>query len=223
MGVRKQPWIVNGKLVIDPVMEQYMDLCKTLRDNRLEGGVQQWSESWFQGMNGDLRDEQGRRLEVFAYFIPDWGLHYVLKQNAPDTAFDWAMIQGPVPYYWGGTWIGAYKNTKNPTLVKEFIRYITTDDGFLEKWTISSGDLVSNTTVTNKVKNKFREPFLSGQNHYAAFAEMAQNVNGKLAQGTDLVIEPQFDEARQAFVLGEKTKEQALADFKKQVSNGLGR
>jgi ABC-type glycerol-3-phosphate transport system substrate-binding protein len=222
LALRKQPWIENGKLIIDPAMEQSMDIVKYMYDNRLDGRVGQWSEGWFAGMKDVLRDEQGRLLEVFSYFLPDWGLHYVLKQNAPETAFDWAMIQGPVPYYWGGTWVGAYKNTKNPTLVKEFIRYITTDDGFLERWTISSGDLVSNTTVTNKVKNKFREPFLGGQNHYAAFAEMAQNVNGKLAQGTDLVIEPQFDEARQAFVLGEKTKEQALADFRRQVNSLLG-
>jgi ABC-type glycerol-3-phosphate transport system substrate-binding protein len=103
LSARKSPWIVNNKLVIDPAMEQYMDICKTLHDNRLEGRVGQWSEGWFDGMKGDLRYEYGKTLEVFSYFLPTWGLHYVLKTNAPSTSGDWAMIQGPSPYRWGGT------------------------------------------------------------------------------------------------------------------------
>ncbi|GBU27884.1 ABC transporter substrate-binding protein [Treponema sp. R8-4-B8] len=37
LSARKNPWLVNGKLVIDPVMEKYMDICKTLHDNKWEG------------------------------------------------------------------------------------------------------------------------------------------------------------------------------------------
>jgi len=132
------------------------------------------------------------------------------------------MMPGPVGWRWGGTWAGAYKGTKVPRLAKEFIRYITVDDGFLERWARDTGDVVSNLAVMDKIKGSMTEEFLGGQNHYAAFAEMAKTVNGKLAQGTDLVIEPQFDEARSAFVLGEKSKEQALADFKTQVTSLLG-
>jgi hypothetical protein len=132
------------------------------------------------------------------------------------------MIQGPVGWRWGGTWVAAYKNTKNVSTVKEFIRYITCDDDFLEAWAKDTGNMVSNTVVMNKIKNNFSEPFLGGQNHYAAFAEMAKNVNGKLVQGTDLVIEPQFDEAISAYVRGAKTKAQALADFSNRVRKELG-
>jgi len=84
LSARKQPWIVDNKLVIDPAMEQYMDICKTLHDNRWEGRVGQWSEGWFNGM---------KREQVFSYFLPTWGLHYVLKTNTPQTSGDWAMIQ----------------------------------------------------------------------------------------------------------------------------------
>ena len=77
-----------------------------------------------------------------------------------------------------------------------------------------TGDLVSNTEVVNKIKDSFSEPYLRGQNHYAAFAEIAKNVNGKLAQSTDSAIESLFREAVSAYIYGEKTKERALADFK---------
>ena len=219
LSARKDPWIVNGKLVIDPVMEQYMDICKTLHDNRWEGRVGQWSEGWFAGMKGQLKDEAGKAVEVFSYFLPTWGLHYVLKTNAPNTSGDWAMCQGPSPYRWGGTWVGAYKGTKNKDAAKEFIRYITTDDDFLEAWAKDTGDMVSNINVINKIKDTYKEPFLGGQNHYAEFAEMAKGVNGKLLQGSDEAIEGIWNESVAAFVNGEKTKAQALADFRKQAES----
>ena len=222
MAGRKDPWVVNDKLVIDPAAIEYMEMAKTLRDNGFEGRVAQWSEGWFAGMKGSLKDENGNAVEVFSYFLPTWGLHYTLKPNAPETSGDWAMIPGPVSYRWGGTWIGAYKDTKNPAAAKEFIRYLTCDDGFMETWATSTGDLVSNLNVVNKIKDTYSEPFLNGQNHYAEFAEMAQNVNGKLTQGTDQAIEGLFQESVTAYVMGEKSRDQALADFQAQVSSQLG-
>jgi len=217
LSARKDPWIVNGKLVIDPVMEKYMDICKTLHDKRWEGRVSIWSEGWFEGMKGGFKDELGKAVEVFSYFLPTWGLHYVLKTNAPNTSGDWAMIQGPSSYTWGGTWVGAYKGTKNVSAVKEFIRYITANDTFLEAWAKDTGDMISNINVINKIKDNYKEPYLGGQNHYAVFSEIAKNVNGKLFQATDEDIEGLFDEAVSDFINGEKSKAKALADFRKQV------
>jgi hypothetical protein len=82
--------------------------------------------------------------------------------------------------------------------------------------------MVGNLTVVNKIKDNFTEPFLGGQNHYAAFAEMAKSVDGKLVQGTDQSIEGLFAEQVTAYVEGEKTKAQALADFRQQASTQLG-
>jgi ABC-type glycerol-3-phosphate transport system substrate-binding protein len=222
LGARNNPWIMNGRLVIDPAMEEFMDISKTINDNRFDGRVGQWSEGWFAGMNGTLRDENQNLLEAFSFFLPTWGLHYVLKPNAPDTAGDWAMIPGPAPYRWGGTWLGAYKGTKNPEAALAMIEYLTTDDAFLEQYAKDSGDMVSNVRVVDRIKGGYREEFLGGQNHYAEFAEMAKTIDGKLVQGTDQAIESIFQESVTAYVEGEKTKAQALADFRAQVQSQLG-
>jgi len=219
---RSQPWIVNGRLVIDPAMERYMDLSKEIHDNDLDGGVGQWSEGWFAGMKGELMNNRRQYLQVLGYFLPTWGLHYVLKSNAPDTSGDWAMIQGPIPYRWGGTWIAAWKDTPNPSAARELIRYITTDENFQERYALDTGDMVSNVTVINKIKNNFREPFLGGQNHYAAFADMAQNVNAKTIHSYDDVIFYLFHDAVTSYVQGYKTKQQALQDFRNNVLIELG-
>jgi ABC-type glycerol-3-phosphate transport system substrate-binding protein len=219
---RKDPWLVNGRLVIDPVMEQYMDICKTLYDNRWEGRVGQWSEGWFAGMRGELKDESRRSVEVFSYFLPTWGLHYVLKTNAPNTSGDWAMIPGPSSYYWGGTWLCAYKGTKNPRAALDMIEYLTTNDAFFEQYAINTGDMITNTRVIDKIKGNYSESFIGGQNHYAEFAEIAKTVNGRLLQKTDEIIGELFQETVAAFVNGEKSKAQALADFRTQVQRQLG-
>jgi ABC-type glycerol-3-phosphate transport system substrate-binding protein len=223
LSARKNSWVVNGKVEIDPAMDQYMEICKKLHDSKYEGRVGQWSEGWFQGMRGELVDENKKPVEVFSYFLPTWGLHYVLKTNAPATSGDWAMIQGPSSYRWGGTWVGAYKGTKNVAAAKEFIRFVSTDDAFLEAWAKETGDLVGNLNVVNKIKDTYSEPFLNGQNHYAEFAEMAKNVNGRLLQGSDEAIEAMFDEATTAYVNGEKSKAKAQADFLEQANSQFGR
>lgn len=222
LGLRENPWVVNGKLNIDPVMEEYMDVAKLLRDKGYEGRASQWAESWFAGMSDALADENGNILEVFSYFLPTWGLHYTLKPNAGETGGDWGMIPGPSAYRWGGTWIGAWKNTKQPEAAKALIEYLTTSDEFLKPYALASGDVVSNLNVVNEIKDTYSEPFLGGQNHYAEFAEMAKTVDGSLTQGTDQAIEALFQEAVTSYTLGEKTKADALASFKEQVSAQLG-
>ena len=101
------------------------------------------------------------------------------------------------------------------------IKYLATDDGFLEKYAKDSGDTVGNLNVQNKIKDTFSEPYLAGQNHYKDFCEMAKGIDGKLIQGTDQQIEQYFSEEVAAYANGEKTKEQALNDFKTQVATML--
>ncbi|MDR0319952.1 MAG: ABC transporter substrate-binding protein [Treponema sp.] len=220
-GARSQPWVVNNRLVIDPVMDQYLEVCKTLHDNCGVAELYQWSDGWFAGMRGELRD--GRTLlEVFGYFFPTWGLHYILKPNCGNTAGDWAMIQGPVSWRWGGTWLGAYRGTRNSERAIQMIEWLTTNDNFLRQYATDTGDMVTNTNVINSIQGNYREPFLGGQNHYAEFARMATGVNGRLTQQYDDVIQNLFQEAITAYVNGEKSKAQALADFRRQVSSQVG-
>ncbi|MBR5867357.1 MAG: carbohydrate ABC transporter substrate-binding protein [Spirochaetaceae bacterium] len=219
---RKAPWVVDGKLYVDPELITYMELSKIFRDKGYDARLGQWSESWYRGMYGELRDEWGNAKEVFGYFLPTWGFRYVLKTSAPDTAGDWGMIEGPSAWRWGGTWVAAYKDTKKTEAAKDLIKYITTDDNFLETWANNTGDVVSNLNVVNKIKDTYTDAFLNGQNHYAMFAEIAKKVNGKLEQETDRDIDSIFFEEYVAYVMGEKSIDKAITDFKAKVKAELG-
>lgn len=136
---RDQPWVVDGKLVIDPKVVEYVHFAKMMRDNAYESGAGQWSEGWFAGMNDTLKDANGKPKKVFSYFLPTWGLPYVLINNAKakdgssDTSGDWAMVKGPMSYQWGGTWIGALEGSKQAALAKEFVKFSSLDEAFLTK------------------------------------------------------------------------------------------
>ena len=221
-GTREKPWIVDDKLYIDPAMEKYMNMAKIFHDEELDGRTSQWAEGWYAGMNDSLKDYKGNNIEVMCYFLPTWGLHYVLKTDASRTAGDWAMCAGPSSWRWGGCWLAAYKGTKQPEAAKEMIRYIATDDQFLESMALASEDIVGNIIVQDKVKRFFSERFLNGQNHYAAFCDYSKTVDGSLTQGTDQQIEALWSEAVSEYVWGEKTKKEALQAFREQVSITMG-
>lgn len=222
-SARKAPYVVDDKFVFDPIMDKYFDMARTMHDEHYDAWLPAGStEGSVAGMNDTLRGSDGKPLEVFAYVLPTWGLHYTLKPGAESTVGGWAMCAGPAPYRWGGTWLGAYKGTKNPEAAKEMIRYIATDDDYLEQYALKSGDVVGNIHVQDKIKDSFSEPFLGGQNHYAQFCEMSKTVDAGFTQATDLAIDSMITEAVQSYILGEKTKEQAINDLKNQVSTELG-
>jgi ABC-type glycerol-3-phosphate transport system substrate-binding protein len=216
-SARQEPWIVNGRLVIDPVLDYYFDFAKELYDNRREGRVAPYTGGWFAGIKGELADENGKPVEVFSYFFSARDYRGSLMRNDADTNDDWAMIQGPVGWYEGGSWIAAWKGTKNPESARQMIEWLTTDDEFLEAWALETGEIVNNLLAVNKVKNEFKNTFLGGQNYYAEFAEMAKIVNGRLPQSYDEEIQAAYMEVLGAFVEGKMTKQEAIEDFKAQI------
>jgi hypothetical protein len=222
---RKEPWVKNNVFAFDPVMDKLMDIAKMFHDKGYEGKQGQWGEGWFAGMKGALADAKGQPVEVFGYFLPTWGLHYVLKPNAKsadgkvNTAGDWAMVQGPIPYFWGGTWVTYYAKTKMKEEALKLVAYLTTNEKFLTAWAKDTGDLVSNKKVVDAIKDTYKEPFLGGQNHYAAFATMTGNINAKILSGSDQEIESIYQEQLTAYVNGEKDKKTAIEDMKEAVSS----
>lgn len=224
-AARKTGWEKDGKFVIDPKIIEYFKTCKLFKDKGYEAEQAQWGEGWFAGMNGSLKDAKGKPQEIFSYLLPTWGLHYVLKPNATNaktkknTVGDWAMVQGPSPYFWGGTWLSASSKSPNLQLAKHFIGWITTNKEFLTKYVKDSGDFVGSQVVVNKVKSTFSNPFLKGQNDYVEFAKMATGINAKNLTGDDQNIETLMNAQLNDYVNGKKTLDKAIQAFKDAVAN----
>lgn len=228
---RAQPWIVDGQLVIDPKVEEYIDFAKLMRDNGYESQANQWSEGWFAGMSDSLVGADGQPKKVFSYFLPTWGLPYVLIPNSGDTGGDWAMINGPLAYQWGGTWVGAMADSKNLDLAKQFVAFVALNEENLTNWATgvytneylkaidptvpddqaqAAGDFVSSQVVVEKITSSFDGSplyeWLGGQNNYEAFGLAAPNVNGALLTGSDDAIQRALESQRDQYLNGEIDK-----------------
>ena len=238
---RAEGWVVDGKLVIDDVLYDYLDLVKVLEEDDLSHKGAAWAETWFAGMRGEM--------PTLCYFLPTWGLHYTLKPNCASgisdgateeeiaaqsaatngTYGDWRMVAGPVGYSWGGTWVGAnaakvaQASDAKKEAMKEFIRFFTLDEGFLYQYAMDSGDFVSNNTVVEKVLTDDVDdanPFLGGQAHYEIFAEAANLANGAIMTEYDETINTLWsDECTTPYSKGEKDLDTAIADFKAAVAS----
>jgi hypothetical protein len=218
LSAREDGWVKDGKFIIDPKVEELMEIGKKFNEDDLTNDAQQWTETWTASMSDD---------STFGYFLPTWGLHFVLKPNSEnadtgETTFgDWGMVQGPSPYFWGGTWLTVREGTEMEQAAHDLIQYLTMDEEFLTQYAKDSGDLLSNEKVVNAIKDDFSEPFLAGQNHYAEFAEMAKEIDASTMTGSDLDIEELFQEELIAYTKGEKTKTDALEDFRSGVKNSF--
>jgi multiple sugar transport system substrate-binding protein len=231
---RASKWVVDDKLVIDPMVEKYVETAKLFRDNGYDAQAKQWQEGWFAGMNDSLVDANGNPKKVFSYFLPTWGLPYVLAPNsksadgANDTGGDWAAVSGPLPYQWGGTWLGAMAESPNLELATEFVRFCTLDEENLTNWATgvytneylkaidpnvsddqqqAAGDFVSSQVVVEKITASFDDSemskFLGGQNSYGGFAAAAPSVNAKLFTGSDDAIQRALNDPLDQYLNGD--------------------
>lgn len=236
---RSEGWVVDGKLVIDSELYDYLDICKTLIEDNLSWDAGAWGETWFAGMKGVN--------ETMCFFLPTWGLHYTLKPNCGNTTNDtmteeelvaaveadggtygdWRMVEGPCGYSWGGTWMAAnaqkaatYDDAKKAA-VKDVIRFFTLDDGFLYQYAKDSGDFVGSTVVVDKIvaEGGTPNPFLGGQDHYGMFAKAAALANGSLMTEYDDKINNLWgDNVTTPYSKGENDLDTCIANFKAAVA-----
>ena len=235
---REQGWVVDGKLVIDPILYDYLDLAVTMEEDGLHHKGNSWSEIWYAGMKTDT---------TLCYFLPTWGLHYTLKpacglttngdmndeqlkaacEADGGTYGDWRMVAGPMGYSWGGTWIGANAakvaaaSDAKKAAIKDFILYFTMSEDFLYTYAKDSGDFVGSNAVVNKILEEggTPNPFLGGQDHYAIFAQAANLANGAIMTEYDEKMNSLWgDFVTTPYARGEKDLDTCIADFKAQVT-----
>ncbi|TYQ16452.1 UNVERIFIED_CONTAM: ABC-type glycerol-3-phosphate transport system substrate-binding protein [Acetivibrio alkalicellulosi] len=218
LGARSQPWVVDGKLVIDDKVNEMIDLVKEFRDNGYEGGMRAWTPQWSAAINDE---------ENFAWAIPTWGLRWIIVSGMEDeeanpmaTAGEWGLAEAPTPYSWGGTWFGMYSGSNNKELAWEFIKFLTIDEEQAEKHARASGDFTSNLAVIEKLANddSFLHPLIN-QNPYAFYLPMVDSFRGELLTQYDGTIEDAFQNAMDSYLAGNLDRDGMFRQFKNQVKD----
>lgn len=227
-------WIVNDKLYIDPKREKFLDYSKDLTQKGWSNQTQDWQDAWFADMKG-----VGAK-PVLGFFGPAWLINYTIAPNCggskvgQGTYGDWAVCNSPIGFFWGGTWIMANSQAKmnrdKKNAVKEIIEYITLDtsnDGLLYKWANGTlnGEGGTKDTVSSGVvmaKSNGKLDFLGGQNMFDYFVPANQYANGKNLTQYDESINMIWRDQVRAYANGQKSRADAIKDFKQTVSDTLG-
>ncbi|PYZ96394.1 sugar ABC transporter substrate-binding protein [Alteribacter lacisalsi] len=228
-GQDPQPWVnEDNELLLTEERMNHFDYAKELREKDMTAFAPEWSPAWFAAMDGkinynagwdEVEEEGSNEVEVFSYALPTWGLHSVLKVNAEETAGDWAVTNGPTPYFWGGTWLGIYSGSDNKDLAWEFVKMMTHDEEFLTDWALDTGDVLAYLPVTEEIKDEFQDDFLAGQNNYKFFLEEAELIDADTVTRYDQQIDTMFGSMVEDYVEGARTKEEAINEFYNLVRN----
>ena len=241
-------WVVDGKLHIDQKRENFLDLSMKLKENQYHNDTEDWQEPW----KADMRDEGTKKVFGYfgpAWLINytlaensgSWkdtgetdadGNPIKELDTSIGTYGDWAICTSPVGFFWGGTWLLANKDLpeSKKEAVAKFFEWVTLDctkDGLQYMWANGTfngpggtKDAVSSTTVMEMSDGKL--DFLGGQNMFDVFVPANDYADGSnLTQYDEKINSYWRDQVRQ-YTSGQKTRDQAIKDFKTTVSDNLG-
>ncbi len=201
-----------GNLVIDPKMHEMIDLAEIVWENDYTANVAPFSPGWY----GMLQDGQ-----VFGYFLPTWGLQHVIMPNAdPESAGDWAITNGPMPYISGGTWAGIYSGSENKELAWEYLKYQIFNEEHLWDYAYNHGDYVSYIPIQEefaKVRQGHAYEFMGGQNVYEYFNKYREDVNHELITQYDSEFRTFWNNAIESYLTGRRSRDAAIEYFKSEV------
>ena len=208
---RTQPWVVDGKLVIDPVLLSFFDMAKEIITKGYDLGVDQWASEWIAGVESD---------SLFCYILPPWGYQYVVKPAANKTIGKWAITTPPTSYISGGSYLGIYENTPYKEEAWKFFEYVMLNEDALYEYAKNSGDFVVLKSVCEKLAEGEGEAVLGGQNPNGMFIEAMNNEFKALNTVYDAQINDAFVSAIKSYAAG-TDKNAALKQFKNDVKNAF--
>ena len=222
-------WVVDGKLVLDPKREAFIDYSKKLKDGGYHNDTQDWTDPWYADMH-----DAGKK-KVFGFFGPAWLINYVIVKNCggekvgQGTYGDWAVCEPTVGFFWGGTWLLANKDTKIPATVGKVIEWITLDSSdtglqyFWANGTLNGPGGTKDTVGSGVVmaKSDGKMDFIGGQNMFEVFVPAGASATGKNFTQYDETINKYFRDQVREYTAGKKTRDQAITDFKQQVADNL--
>ena len=207
---RETAWVEDGKLMIDPNMEVFMDFAKECEENKYALNTVPWDGEWIAAVNDDT---------CFGYMLPTWGYQYVVKANAEATSGQWGLAMTPTSYVKGGTWMGIYSGSEEKEDAWKFIEYVNLNKEAQKEYAQETSEYMSLKEVDMELASESGDEMLGGQNLYEFYnLQMEQEVPDLITE-YDGTINEHFLAATKMYTEGKSSKEEAIQQFKDDVKN----
>lgn len=175
------PWVDGTTVKVDANIMKWVEQTKNYTEKGYNNKSSLWNDVW--------AADQGPTGKVFGFFYSTWGINFTLlgnslaDSNAPAEVGngifgDYAVCEGPQPYYWGGTWICAAAGTDNTATIKDVMVSLTCDKDIALAITNDTQDYTNNVAAMDELASSdYASAFLGGQNHIALFAKAAPKID----------------------------------------------
>ena len=229
-GSANQPWVVDGKLTMDPKREAYLDLAKIIRDNEYDNGTSRWSEEWLLDMAG-----KGEK-SVFGYFGPWWLASYMISEHSggvkpgEGTYGDWAVCKPIMNFNTEGSYLLVNANSEEKDGIAQILQWMffdTSEKGL--PYLLANKEvhqyLTANCAVaSSKVLKQVdaTSDFLGGQNPFPIYAELAEEGTAKNVCEYDESLGAKWRQQVKLYADDKISREQAIEAFKNNVKENLG-
>lgn len=217
------PWVVNNQIQIDPSIQNWITQTKKYSENNYCNHTTLWSPQWNQ--------DQGPDGNVFGFFYSTWGINFTLMSNSLANSNDpaqvgngiygdYAVCEGPEPYYWGGTWMCAADGTDNLPFIKDLMYRLTCDEKTMKQITLDTQDYTNNEAAMDEIaQSDYSSDFLGGQNHIALFAEAAKKIDMSNISDYDKDCNEVIQESLHPYFDGEISLDEAINNFYSKIES----
>ena len=214
------PWVTGTTVTVDENIMKWVDQTKEYTDKGYNNKSSLWDSQW--------ASDQGPNGKVFGFFYSTWGINFTLLGNSLETPTseggkeevgngiygDYAVCEGPQPYYWGGTWICGAAGSDNLDTIKDVMQKLTCDEAIMKQITLDTQDYTNNEKAMEEIASSdYKSDFLGGQNHIALFAEAAKKIDMSNAGPYDQGLNESFQNAFKDYFTGNVEEDAAKANF----------
>ena len=165
-----------------------------------------------ENFNANVENYSDETTEIFAYGLPAWGV-LTMRDNVGENSGKYGVCAGPAYGFGGGTFIGISEQSERKELAWEYIKFCTLTESTAEWWIeASQGDTVSLIPVLEKHKDD-QNAIYGNQKLYSFWLEQAEGIDYSKVTKYDTAINDAWGAATTAIKTGEKTKDDAIAEF----------
>lgn len=213
------------------VKTPWVDAAGNLQmDDNIKAWMAQTSEYVANGYcltSGIWDDESNAQMfadgKTMCYFGPAWYYNFCMGNAMdPDKGCfgDWAIVEGPMAHFWGGTWLLAPTGSDNPTMLADVMNTFINDEDVCSKLVSEQMQFSNNKAVNAKFGNdeSYGNDFLGGQNDTAIFCELAKNIKFENMTIYDQLCNEGLQTYLQEAWKGACSEEEALANFKTYIA-----
>ncbi|WP_169306591.1 ABC transporter substrate-binding protein [Cohnella pontilimi] len=208
MAYNTQPWVQDGKLVIDPKWKETYETQLKIRNEGVDAKLGFMSSGWGSALNNG---------DVVLTSMPSWAT-FMIDNKDGKAKGKFGVAKTPEGWFIGGRYEGIYEKSKNKELAFEFLKYVASPEWQLENLQ-KTGNMPSNALVFDQNQDSFKMDMLGDQLILKAYADQMKSLPGVKADKYNEGVLSKWGKVAGEGINNNTPYDKVVQAFKKEVKN----